>query len=414
MLFIVFRLNSVERNFVGIQKLLYGAIILYFIIVPICFVLFLDEIKNNVYYFWVQATEISAVNIYTATLIFVLGVGALSLGFNLSCRIGVQTNFSSSWNPLYVKAFIISLCFFSIFVNVIHIYNLGGLFNAIVNAEFYRSHGSYESPLGQLTKVQPFIVIGTLLLFPFKTKLRFLFLLCSIIYLLIESSRTNLGFFLIAFYLYHKNINSDFKIKNIIFPFLIAVFMAYFGNSVTDYIYTGEFNINSSFIYSSIGQFSPASSNLLNMAQFVGIEGYRYFYDILSFLPKDMGGLGSNEKTWQSLTSYYLGGFWSVGMQIDLFSYGFSQLSYFGTVVYSFIFGIIVGRVKQLTKAMQSAAKKLGDPIFYRFAVMYEIVAAIFFISILNWGSLDATVISGTMKYWFFIVLLPIVMRIKN
>lgn len=71
----------------------------------------------------------------------------------------------------------------------------------------------------------------------------------SILYLIIEASRTNFAMYFIIIFLYWLNVNNKFSLTKLV--------LAYMGNALTDWIEGKDFILSPTFYYSAL---SPAFS----------------------------------------------------------------------------------------------------------------------------------------------------------
>ncbi|MDD2886297.1 MAG: O-antigen ligase [Aliarcobacter sp.] len=400
----------VEKGYVGIEKYIYLILSFFFILIPILYLLSFEGLKENSYNFWILKTILKEDNVLRASILILLGVLSIILGIKLSTKVKFrEKKISKNKVNIYIS-FLFLMTFLSFIINIIYIVKVGGVVQAIVQANLYRAHGLMENPLGVLSKLQPFIVIGSLLLLPFRLKINYIFILFSILYLIIEASRTNFAMYFIIIFLYWLNINNKFSLIKLALPFILVILLAYMGNALTDWIEGKGFILSPTFYYSTLSQFSPAFSTILNIDDFVSWHnGYGWFYDVKSLFPEKLFGMEKTWKSWQYLTEYYLGGFWTVAIPIDLISYGYFQLSYFGVLIYSLLFGVFSGLIKNYIYTFKFSY----DNDFTNFIFMFELILAMFLSSLIGWGSLDATVFYGTIKYWLFLLFFIILMNVR-
>lgn len=414
-----YRISNIDKGRLGTEKFLYLLILFFYIIIPSFYLYSFDELKRNTYNFWVLKTELEFESLAYTLIIYFFTLLGMFLGLNFGKKVKLKQYLLSSKKLNLYYYFLIFISLLSTFITLIYIYKVGGLVRAIVEANLYRAHGLMEPPVGQWSKFQPYVLYSSLLLLPFKKKFNYFFIFISILYLMIEASRTNFALYFFALYMYHLNKEFKFSLKRLSVPLVCAIFLAYLGNSVTDYIETGEWKSSSGMYYSILSQFSPTFSNILNMNSFVNEKGLGFFNDISSIFPQELFGYTKTIKTWQILTEYYLGGFYTVGIPIDLFSYGYSQLSFLGAGGYGFLYGAVVGIglkfINNLRAGLELGFHNDREKILLgrNFVVMLEIIFSLFAMYILGWASLDSTVFYGTSKFWVPITVFVLVMKLN-
>jgi hypothetical protein len=392
------RAAVVDPGAMSIRKYIYYNFAFFFGLISTIYIIDFDYIKLNSNNFWVAFSVITDEKVALMAIIALLGLISLELGLisSRSSKILIRRITERS-TKRYFKM-IVAVSLLSSLLTYAHIYLSGGVIQAILTAEMLRAHGA-DLPLGQLSKFQPLVVIGSLLLMPFKTKINYFFVFTSFLYLTLELSRTNIAIYLFSFYLIWLNSRNKFSLIALIVPVALAIVMAFAGNAVTDILRGEDFSLPITPYSQIISQFSPTSSNLLNINEFVEINGYGYFSDVRSLIPEAAIGMNKTWKTWQALTEMYLGGFYSVGIPIDLLSYGYSQLGFLGVFIlclaYGFFFGNLAKRFRQISKVSK----------YSKYYIPLEIIVCLFAAHILGWGSMDSTVVSGTMKYWIFLLI---------
>ncbi|MCG9553878.1 hypothetical protein L1D11_10950 [Vibrio sp. Isolate32] len=406
------RYSQLNNGRLCLEKFTYLVVGFFYIIIPVFYLTSFDNLKENSYNFWVLKTDDDFESLSYAMLIYLLAMTSLISGIVIGKKIKVENIILNSVLLNRFSYFCCAMGVISILVTLLYIYKVGGIVQAIVDANLYRAHGLKEPPIGQLAKLQPIIINASLLVLAMKIRFRYAFITAAFLYLFIEASRTNLGLYLIVIYLFKINFDNNFKLFKLIFPVFIAVFMAYLGNSITDYIETGVWSLNNGLFYSVISQFSPTFSNVMNSYNFVEQYGFGYLEDALSIFPQVMFGFEKTTKTWELLTEYYLGGFYTVGIPIDLLSYSYSQFGFVGALLMPFFFGIIIGF---LSKKMNNIISSTKEGTKERaLAIMIELILAMFIMALINWASLDSTVFYGSIKYWIFIVVFFLLIRIKG
>lgn len=408
-MFSFFILKNNNRR-LGLEKFVYLVLIFFYILIPLLYVISFDDLKKNTYNFWVLKTELDIYSVSNALSIYFFATFFIVVGIFY----GKKINFSYG-NVTNIKLkvyyyFLILISVLSTLATFLYVYKIGGVIQAIVEANLYRAHGLKEPPIGQLSKLQPFIIYSSLLLLPFKKWWNYFFVFVAIFYLIIEASRTNVGLYFFAFYLYYLNANGKFKLYKLIVPLFFAVFLAVLGNSITDYIETGQWVVGSSAFYAIVSQFSPSISNVFNMYNFVDEFGLGFFYDVTSIFPQKLFGFDKTVKTWELLTEYYLGGFYTVGIPIDLFSYGYSQFSYLGVVLVSSLYGLFIGSSISFIKFIRFTST---SRLQYDLSIMLELVLCFFAMSLLAWGSMDSTVFYGNAKYWIPLLVFFLITKFK-
>ncbi|QYJ83758.1 hypothetical protein [Shewanella aegiceratis] len=379
----------------------------FYLVVPILYLFSFQELKENSYNFWVVKTELSFESMFWVFFIYLLSTISLFSGLYLGKKVVVRVGDFSDRKKSIFFYFLIFVSLFSSLITLVYIYKVGGVVPAIVNANLYRAHGVMEPPVGQWSKFQPYILYTSLLLMCYKSRIKYLFVVVAVVYLFIEASRANFGMYFIVLYLLYLNENHKFSFKKLLLPAIFVFLLAFLGNSITNFIETGEWSLYSSAYYGAISQFSPTFSNVLNIKEYTEQMGFGFFYDLTSIFPQTAFGIPKTVKTWELLTVYYLGGFYTVGIPIDLFSYGFSQFSFFGSFALPFSYGVLLGLGIKYLKAIRF---KSGD---FKLAYGIELIMCLFALSILNWASLDSTVFYGTSKYWLLLLVFYLVSKLR-
>nr|PMO09158.1 hypothetical protein BCT18_21330 [Vibrio cyclitrophicus] len=397
-----YRYSKVISNRLSLEKFLYLILGFFYLFIPIIYLLIFDSLKANTYNFWVLGTELTFSSMFYTFIIYSLSFLGIFTGFNLGKRVKIKVRVYEKKDIQKYMYIIVFLACLASLLTFLYAYRVGGIVSAIVEANSFRGHGEREPPIGQLAKFQPFILTTTLLLIAYGKGLKYLFLPVAILFLMFEASRANFGMFIIIIYIFHVNNKSKFNILKLSMPVIIAVFLAVIGNTITNYISTGLWYVSDSAFYSLISQFSPSFSNILNIQQFTENYGFGFLYDVTSIFPQTLFGFEKTVKTWQFLTEYYLGGFYTVGIPIDLLSYSFSQFGFFGSFILPFIYFFIFGVISKYINNMLLIHEN-GD--VRKITLMVELICCMFMASLISWASVDSTVFYGTIKYWFVIIL---------
>lgn len=393
---VFYRYATIKSERLSLEKFIYLSFSFLYLVIPILYLYSFDSLKNNTYNFWVIETNLDFIAIFYAICIYSIFVFGSFCGFYSGRRIRIKykTYQSSHVNIFFLG--VVALAILSSFLTFLYAYKVGGIHVAIIEANSFRGHGEREPPIGQLAKFQPFIITCTLLLIAFRSRFRYFFGLMAILYLLFEASRTNIGMFFIIIYFYHLNKKGNFKLVNLIAPGCIAIFMAVLGNSITDYIYSGSWHFNGKVFYSFVSQFSPTFSTTLNVYYFTDEYGFGYLKDVVSIFPQSLFGMEKTVKTWEKLTEYYLGGFYTVGIPIDIMSYSYSQFGFLGSFIMPFLYFAFFGFLsKKFDVIIQNSTGKI-----HSVALMMELICCAFVMSLIGWASIDSTVFYGTIKYW--------------
>ncbi|XNJ86487.1 hypothetical protein AB6C47_001930 [Vibrio cyclitrophicus] len=400
------RVNDEPRR-LGLEKYVYLTISFYYIVIPTLYLVYFDYVRSSTNNFWIVNTFVDDLDYFYTVFIYMSAIPSILFGINVGKRVKINQGEVDAKTMELLYRVLIIIASISSLITFVYVIKVGGFYKAIIDANLYRAHGLMERPVGQFAKFQPYVVYASLLLLPSKKKVNKIFIVVSIYYLIIEASRTNFAFYFISFFLYYLNTRKKFSITYLLVPIIVGFSLAAFGNQLTNFVETGEW-VNDGKVFSSIiSQFSPAFSNVMNMKQFVDSFGFGFFYDATSLFPQQLFGLEKTVKTWEYLTTHYLGGFYTVGIPIDLFSYGYSQLSFIGVLGYCFGYGFLVGLGKKYILTLHR--KGGGD-----FSIILEIVFCMYASYILLWASLDSTVFYGTSKYWLIIGLVVVVLRLKK
>lgn len=393
---VFYRYTTIKSERLSLEKFIYLCFSFFYLVIPILYLYSFDSLKENTHNFWVLKTNLDFIAIFYAICIYSVFVLGSFCGFYSGRRIGIEYNIYQSSHINIFFSFVVALAILSSILTFLYAYKVGGINVAIIEANSFRGHGEREPPIGQLAKFQPFITTCALLLIAFRSRLRYIFVLIAMLYLLFEASRTNIGMFFIIIYFYHLNIRGRFKLVGLIAPGCIAIFMAILGNSISDYIFSGSWNFNEKAFYSFVSQFSPTFSNTLNVSYFIDEYGFGYLKDAVSIFPQSLFGIEKTVKTWQKLTEYYLGGFYTVGIPIDIMSYSYSQFGFLGSFIMPFLYFAFFGFLsKKFDVIIQNSTGKT-----YSVALMMELICCAFVMSLIGWASIDSTVFYGTIKYW--------------
>lgn len=407
LLFCIYRVYHLRKNTFCLESFFICVFSFFYLVVPIFYLFSFYDLKENSYNFWVVKTELSFESMFWVFFIYLLSTISLFLGLSFGKKVVINVGSLSKKKRTIFFYFLVFVSIFSSLITLIYIYKVGGIVNAIVNANLYRAHGVMEPPVGQWSKFQPYILYTSLLLMCYKNKVKYLFLIVAIIYLFIEASRANFGMYFISLYLLYLNENHKFSFRKLLLPSTFVFLLAFLGNSITNFIETGEWSLYSSAYYGAISQFSPTFSNVLNIKEYTEQMGYGFFYDVTSIFPQSAFGLPKTVKTWELLTVYYLDGFYTVGIPIDLFSYSFSQFSFVGSLILPFAYGVLLGLGIKYLRVLRNES---GD---IKLIYGVELIMCLFSLSILNWASLDSTVFYGTSKYWLLLIAFYIVSKVK-
>ncbi len=403
---LLYRISTTDKGRITVEKFIYLYFLLLYIVTPLFYITFFKKIQNESVEFWVISTKLNHENLVYAYYILLIGLLGIMMGLKAGKNIRVRVPTITIDKINLYEILLVGICLLSSMVTLYHIYKVGGILEAILSAHIYRAHGA-DLPVGQLSRLQPMIIFGSILLLPFKNKLNIIFIFTAIIYLLLSYSRSYVAMFIIGIYLYWLNENKQFYLNKTIIISLLTLPLAYIGNSVKAYIAGSDFIANRSVFVAVVSQLSPTIANVINAKEFVNNYGFGYFSDIKSIFPEAALGLDKTFKTWQCLTEYYLGGFSSTGIQIDLLTYGYTQLSFLGVFIDSLCYGIFFGFLSKYLNVLIKASpyKKIFLPL--------EIIIMFFAGSILNWGSIDGTVVYGNSKYWIFIIVFFLATKLR-
>ncbi|HDY7850967.1 TPA: oligosaccharide repeat unit polymerase [Vibrio vulnificus] len=393
---VFYRYTKIKSERLSLEKFIYLVFSFFYLVIPILYLSSFDSLKKNTYNFWVLETNLDFIAVFYAICIYSIFVFGSFCGFYSGRRIRIVYNI---YQPKHINIFlffILALAILSSCLTFFYAYKVGGIDVAIIEANSFRGHGEREPPIGQLAKFQPFITTCALLLIAFRSRFRYFFVLIAMLYLLFEASRSNIGMFFIIIYFYHLNKKGNFKISSLMVPGCIAIFMAVLGNAVTDYIYSGSWSVNGKAFYSFVSQFSPTFSTALNVSYFTDEYGFGYLKDAVSIFPQSFFGIEKTVKTWEKLTEYYLGGFYTVGIPIDIMSYSYSQFGFLGSFIMPFLYFAFFGFLsKKFDVIIQHSTGKT-----HSVALMMELICCAFVMSLISWASIDSTVFYGTIKYW--------------
>ncbi len=406
LLFLLYRISNIDKGRITVEKFIYLYFLLLYVVIPILYISYFDKIQNESTDFWVTATKLDYDNLVCAYYILLIGLSGITIGLIAGKSIRVRVPKITIDKINLYENLLVGICLLSSMVTYYHIYKVGGISEAILSAYIHRMHGA-DLPVGQLSKLQPMVVFGSILLLPFKKKINIVFICTAIIYLLLSYSRAYVAMFLIGFYFYWINQNKQFSLNKLMIVSLLTLPLAFIGNSAKAYFAGNDFIVNLNVFSTIVSQLSATISNVINAKEFVHQYGFGFYSDIKSFFPEAVFGLDKAFRSWQSLTEFYLGGFHSTGIQIDLLTYGYTQLSFLGVFINSLCYGIFFGYLSNyINKLIQTTAY---ENIF----LPLEIIILFFAGSMLVWGSFDITVVIGNSKYWIFIILFFLAAKLR-
>lgn len=387
---------------------LYLAIFVYHVLIGFAVLIFREDMDSLPLNFWLVSVSLSSSALLTGSTIYLVGFIALLIGSLVYRNFTFKGLGVSERKIRNIKFFLVFISLISTLVTLFYIFNVGGLVQAIVKADLYRAHGEESSPVGQFGKFQPLIITSSLLYAALNGRFRLFFIVIAMVYILISSSRTNFAFYLVSLYVLYLSGRESLRYRHFIFPSIFVLILINFGNAVTDYIYMGEFTLaQMDRFYYLISQLSPYVSNVLNADNFYSKSNNNLFLEILTMIPSSWTGL-EIKKSWIELTEKYLGGFYTVGIPIDIFTYGYSQGKLFGVFLFCLASGIYLAFFTAFYRTLEL------EKWPYKFRIMVGFLLAQYSISYIAWASLDSAPVYGNMKYWFVFLIMFLMAKGKN
>lgn len=380
----------VHPNYFSAEKFIVSYYIFYTAVIPFLFFMVHEYVFSNANNFWIRRKDFTLNNYFEFINLNIIGSCSVALGYLISRRMAFS-RFKVTRGRLRVYVNLLTIVsIFSMCLTAIHIVKTGGFLNAFAQSAVFRAHG-VELPLGQLSKFQPLVVWCSFLLHPFKLKRNYFFIFGALLFLVLDASRTNFAFYLFAFFIYSLNTKQNFKLRYLVYPLILAILLAVYGNALTDAIAGIESSYDFKWVSVLISQFLPTFTNMLNIGAFVEDVGFSYYSDLFTIFNVVIDGM-NDQKTWQQFTIYYLGYYGSVGMQLDLFSNSYAQAGYIGLVSHGLFYGCMFGSVIAILRRSFKAEEK-------RFFIAIEIMLSFFAGSLFVWGSVDSAVFYGNLKF---------------
>lgn len=393
--------------------LYYGiAPILYFICYPYYSrFLFWDHVHINITNFNEDNT------LYTAIIVL--------LAYSVVLLVYFYKNKFTSSEYRYKDLSLANFKLFSILISIVgtvslivYIRGIGGIVEAIITAELYRSHDAVVTNYTIYRYLYPWVQLGCVLFLGIgiytRSKL-FITLgipmfLMTILYLLINAGRSNIFVFFGIFFLIYAHHKAIFSYK-ILIPILLAgVFLAIMGDEVFQFFVTGKFHFTNN-IYKIIlilsQQLSFVYVNVLKVHSFsLGKDQLYYFSDLyvsaINLLPgsiEQLFNLGIENTTKMHTSNFNAPS--GTGIIVDLVTYGYYQFALPGVFIISAFIGII---------------SRFLDWFFRRPGIICNITVCwtgFFIMGIM--GSMDLTsIILARSHYWFPILFVIFLSKRKS
>ena len=270
----------------------------------------------------------------------------------------------------------------------------GGLTSLMQRGEELRAHGASWF-VGPFYRLVPLVVTTVIALSLMRGPSWYALLVVSVVALIVEQSRTNTVMFFCAVGLVYLNQKRSFAAWWLLLLAVSVVAAASFGNEIIESLNGAEWQKveHSEILPKLISQLSPTFTNGMLIAEFTSDREFQLFAIWADLIPMHLLGTERDPLVWQDLSVMYFGDFSEVGMQIDMVSYGYTQLGYLGVAIMGLVYGAAFGFLARICEggALADRDGGLGTPA----AVLVMLLSG----SLMVWGSLDSAVLAGNLKY---------------
>lgn len=327
---------------------------LYFGIAPVLY--FFSYPYYSRFIFWdhvhVKITNFNEDNtLYTAITVL--------LAYSVILLVYFYKNKFTSSKYRYEDLSLSSLILFSFFISIVgslslilYIRGLGGILEAIISAEIYRSHDVEPTSFTLYRYFYPWVQLGCVLFLGIgiyaKNKIYLALVIpmfiMTLLYLLINAGRSNVFIFFGIFFLIYANHKSIFSLKILIPIFAAGIILAIMGDDLFRFFVTGELyftNDIQKLVLTLSQQISFVYVNVLKVHSFsLGKDLLYYFNDLyvslINLLPGSLESLFNLavENTTKIHTSNFNAPS-GTGIIVDLVTYGYYQLALPGVVIIS-------------------------------------------------------------------------------
>jgi len=298
-----------------------------------------------------------------SSILILIGYVSMLLGYYL-LRPYVKSNYHYEVSNNILQIFGIILLLLSLFSVFYIMASLGGVFNSLRYIQSLR-YGEVEIATSMFLilplSLASFVIFFSLFIQRLKFfTFNFLFLviafLVSIYYVLIFGGRLPLTLFVLLLPMYYLDNNQKWSLKNILILTIIGILMLNYLESLFNQLSNENYLAVSVIdnIPRLVAQFSFPYINTLKVHQFTYSNGdFRYFIDLISwvinYIPANFSnliGLDQIKPSYSVNTANHhmadpnnpVAG----GIPTDIITFGYYQFAVPGTIIVTFIFGIMV------------------------------------------------------------------------
>lgn len=372
LLLYIIRKNYIKRQFAGAFSGAMAGILVYYTLIPLLVLIFQDSYYNNIETYGFNNTiqqliEIEPIKYYKAIGIIFITILSFCVAYGVRTPIRrrhtqseisdqgalVNNNYSIVFLPFAKVLFF--LCVPGV---IIYVASLGGLRRALALAETIRGFSSsistYTNPIfGYFNIIASFTSICSLLWFQIFTNKKNLInglaliitIIATIIFCLVEAGRVKLllYIFIMLFLIFKKRVKHIWLLVIILIPaFLPAIDLL---SQLYIYFQTMDistFELKETIYLNIIREFTYAIRSVLNLSEIMSTSSYLFFkhiiLDTISLLP-----LVEMDKSYFLVSEFFNGPNWRLfgGVPSDFITYGYINLSIFGVMIYSWVWGKI-------------------------------------------------------------------------
>lgn len=396
---------DVNKGQLTLRAYLAGIFSVYFCIIPLLYVATYDQIVAAAPSSWVVIGEPSSDRLLLFLMQTLIGIGSIVIGWLIGAQFFrelIEIRYLSNNQNLRLCYRLKLLALIPAALILYEIASLGGVASAINAGETLRAHGADWS-VGRLYRLMPLLAVIVLVTSFKKDLFWYLMFTLAVIFLLIEQSRSNLTMFFFLLFIVRVNAYGKFSYIYIVFMAVIIVLVAGYGNEIIELLSSEDGGLKKKsredFFFTAVSQLSPTFTNGMLADEFTRERGLQYFQVLSDMTPLHFIGVERSELVWQDLSAFYFNDFYRVGMQIDLFTYGYTQALALGVAISGLFYGAIFGCLDAHCRRL------MAFPAMLEFANCYQGVLMLLGGSLLIWGSLDSAVLAGNLKYSIIVVI---------
>lgn len=389
---VIYLLNRQNKRlkFTGAYAGFIFGMLLYYLIVPIIFIIFEDRIRTSTSWQFFQINNFiyshgfSSWNAFYSIICIIIGFAFFNLAYHISFKRRVNIkNKNLVKNDLHftenkilinivsnaaITTFIIGSISFFIFIPAI-----GGIERMLSIAETLRQQNTAiidfvnNRIAGLMIVPAALLPVSSLLFFYlilqrrklFDILLFFISMLLSVLYLLFNAGRSPIIRFLIVF-LYMLMSKKDKKAwRKIIFISIIALPILDFLDSIFVYFATNIWEVKEANFLLYLRQFSHPMQIQFNLSEIVDVYGYRFFKDFVTDILNLAPGINF-ELSYYNTSEFLRGWNWRTlgGTPNDVISYGYIQLGILGVAITLFLWGLIIGYIDRTLFKMPTSRSR--------------------------------------------------------